>query len=41
MGIVLGIIFIIMLIGGVKNEINKNKANAYLAKKYDNEKKKK
>lgn len=41
MEILLGAIFILMLIGGVIKEINKNKANAYLAKKYDEEKKNK
>jgi len=39
MAITLGIIVALMFIGGIINEVNKNKANAYLAKKYDEEKK--
>lgn len=41
MGIFLGILLVVFFIGALTKEINKNKANAYLAKKYDEEKKKK
>jgi len=41
MEIIIGIIFVIICIGSISNAINKNKANAYLAKKYDEEKRNK
>ncbi|WP_278286288.1 MULTISPECIES: hypothetical protein [Clostridium] len=40
MGYIFIAIVVLALIGGIINEVNKNKANAYLAKKYDEEKKK-
>lgn len=40
MEFIIGTVCVIYFIGALINEINKNKGNAYLAKKYDEEKKK-